>query len=394
MRASSRWPFRPPGFPGLPPTTTSIAIYQTLLPQGFFITPDGKVGPKKITEANLAPFGITPGPKAPFAAVFSVDPVIQNPYSSQASFGIDRQLGSDWAISANYIFNKANKVLRLRDTNVTRSGLDPDLGIPKYKPINPLLLQVNQVESSGEAIYHGGTVELNKRFSHHYSFAMAYTLGKAIDTATDILLNYKPNSNDNVRAERALSLIDQRHRLVFHGVLETPFQRGSGNPWYSRMFADVNLAPIITIGSGRPWNLQVGYDANGDNEDTDRAFLVTEGQPAIYAGRNTGIGPDYVNFDLRLTKRFYLKERLNAEMSFEAFNLFNHTNFSGVNNIVKSETLLIPNPANPLVPRAVARPVQLPTFRVVAGGGRVTEFSGYTAAFAPRQIQLALKLNF
>jgi hypothetical protein len=38
--------------------------------------------------------------------------------------------------------------------------------------------------------------------------------------------------------------------------------------------------------------------------------------------------------------------------------------------------------------------VQLSNFRVVAGGGRVTEFSGYTAAFPARQIQFGLKLNF
>jgi hypothetical protein len=382
------------GVPGLPSAVTSIAIYQTLLAKGFMITPDGKVGPKKITSADLAPFGITPGPKAPFSAVFSVDPVIQNPYSSQASFGIDRQLGKDWAVSFNYIFNKGNKVLRLRDTNVVRTGLDPDLGIPKFKPVNPLLLQVNQVESSGESIYHGGTFELAKRFSSHYSLAVAYTLGKAIDTATDILLNFKPNLNDNVSAERGLSLVDQRHRLVIHGVLEAPFQRGKGNPWYSRMLADVNLAPIFTASSGRPWNLLVGYDANSDNEDVDRPFLVTAGQPAAYAGRNTGIGPDYVNFDLRLTKRLYFEKHVNAELSFEAFNLFNHVNFSGVNNIVPSETLLLPNPSNPLIPRTVVRPVQLSDFRVVAGGGRVTEFSGYTAAFPSRQIQLGLKLNF
>ncbi len=382
------------GVPGLPTAVTSIAIYQTLLAQGFFITPDGKTGPKKITAADLAPFGITPGPKAPFSAVFSVDPSIQNPYSSQASLGIDRQLGTDWAISVNYIFNKGNKVLRLRDTNVVRSGLDPDLGIAKFKPVNPLLLQVNQVESSGESIYHGGTFELNKRFGNHYSLAAAYTLGKAVDTATDILLNFKPNLSDNVRAERGLSLVDQRHRLVIHGVLETQFQGGRGNPWYSRMFANVNLAPIFTASSGRPWNLLVGYDANSDNEDVDRPFLVTAGQPAIYAGRNTGIGPDYVNFDLRVTKRLNFEKRMNAELSFEAFNLFNHVNFSGVNNIVPSETLLLPNPQNPLIPRTVVRPVQLSNFRVVAGGGRVTDFSGYTAAFPARQIQLGLKLNF
>ncbi len=382
------------GVPGLPSAVTSIAIYQTLLAKGFFITPDGRTGPKKITAADLAPFGITPGPKAPFSAVFSTDPAIQNPYSSQASLGIDRQLGKDWAVSVNYIFNKGNKVLRLRDTNVVRSGLDPDLGIPKYKPVNPLLLQVNQVESSGESIYHGGTFEMNKRFGDHYSLAAAYTFGKAIDTATDILLNFKPNLSDNVRAERGLSLVDQRHRLVLHGVLETPFQAGRGHTWYSRMFADISLAPIFIASSGRPWNLLVGYDANSDNEDVDRPFLVTAGQPAAFAGRNTGIGPDYVNFDLRVTKRLNLERRVKAELSFEAFNLFNHVNFSGVNNIVPSETLLLTNPQNPSIPRAVVRPVQLSSFRVVAGGGRVTDFSGYTAAFPARQIQLGLKLNF
>jgi hypothetical protein len=382
------------GVPGLPPAVTSIAIYQTLLAKGFFITPDGKVGPKKITATDLAPFGITPGPKAPFSAVFGTDPMIQNPYSSQASLGIDHQIVRNWAFSANYIFNKGNKALRLRDTNVIRGSLDPDLGIPKFRPINPLLLQVNQVESSGESIYHGGTFELNKRFSHHYTFAVAYTYGKAIDTATDILLAFKANNNDDLRAERGLSVVDQRQRLVVHGVLESPFQRGTGNPWYSRAFADISISPIFTAGSGRPWDLRVGYDANNDNEDTDRPFLVSQGQPAVYAGRNTGIGPDYVNFDLRLMKRLRFNERVNTELLFEAFNLFNHVNFSGVNNIVPSETLLLPNPQNPLIPRAVIRPVQLSTFRVVAGGGKVTDFSGYTAAFAPRQIQLAIKLNF
>jgi len=40
----------------------------------------------------------------------------------------------------------------------------------------------------------------------------------------------------------------------------------------------------------------------------------------------------------------------------------------------------------------------VPTLRIavhdVAGGGRVTDFSGYTAAFPARQIQLGLKLHF
>lgn len=379
------------GTPFLPPATNSISIYQTLLARGFILTPDGRVGPKKVTAADLAPFGITPRANAPFSVVFGVDPKIENPYSSQASFGMDLKLHQDWVFSANYIFNKGNKLLRLRDTNVIRTRTNRDLGTPIFSRINPLLLQVNQVETSGAAIYHGGTFELNKRFSRHHGLSVAYTISKTIDTATDILLGFKPNNNDDVRAERGLSLFDQRQRLVISGVFETPFERGT--PW-GHAFADITISPIFSVGSGRPWNLELSFDTNGDNQNTDRPFVVVPGRPAVYAGRNTGIGPDFINFDLRVMKRLEIKEKSSVELSFEAFNLFNRVNFSGVNNIVPSATLIIPDAANPLGFRSVVSSVQLPSFRVKGGGGRVTEFSGFTAAFAPRQIQLALKIRF
>jgi hypothetical protein len=382
------------GTPFLPPTTNSISIYQTLLAKGFILGPNAAVGPKPITASDLAPFGIVPTPNAPFSAVFATDPTIQNPYSTQASLGVDHQIQRDWAVSVNYIFNKGNKVLRLRDTNMMRTSIHPVLGIPQFSRINPLLLQVNQVESSGESIYHGGTFELNKRFSRYYTLSAAYTYAKAIDTATDIFLGFKPNNNDDVRAERALSLVDQRQRLVLNGVLQTPFESGTGNPWFTRLLADINISGIFQAGSGRPWNLELGYDANGDTQNTDRAFLVTSGKPAVYAGRNTGLGPDYINFDLRVVKRILFTEKARVELSFEAFNLFNRVNYSGVNNIVPSETLIYPDSTNPLGFKSVVQPKQLPTFRVSGGGGKVTEFSGYTAAFAPRQIQLAIKLVF
>ncbi len=54
-----------------------------------------------------------------------------------------------------------------------------------------------------------------------------------------------------------------------------------------------------------------------------------------YIGRDTGVGPAYYTFDMRLSKSFSLKPDSAAriEFSVEGTNLLNHTNFISVNNV-------------------------------------------------------------
>jgi hypothetical protein len=127
------------------------------------------------------------------------------------------------------------------------------------------------------------------------------------------------------------------------------------------------VAPIVTYSSGHPFNLLLGFDANNDtNANTDRP---------LGAGRNTGQGPDYLSFDLRVARQFELSEGYSIEGLFEAFNLFNRVNFSGVNNIVGTTPL---------------------TSHHVKGRGDAgpTDPLGFTSAFDPRQIQLGVKFRF
>src|SRR5207244_7153004 len=177
---------------------------------------------------------------------------------------------------------------------------------------------------------------------------------KAIDDTTDFITDLQPANQVNLKSERGLSSFDQRQRLVVNSVLGLPF--------------DVTLAPIFTYSSGHPFNLLLGFDANGDtNANTDR--------PA-FAGRNTGRGPNYIDFDLRIAKefRFRRESRYRLEAIGEAFNHFNRVNFSGVNNVVGTslnnyhvEGNRNAKPADPL---------------------------GFTSAFDPRQIQLGVKFKF
>ncbi|MGH8248823.1 MAG: TonB-dependent receptor, partial [Gammaproteobacteria bacterium] len=190
-----------------------------------------------------------------------------------------------------------------------------------------------------------------------------YTLGKAIDDSTDINQALAPQNPLNARDERSLSSFDVRHRLVISGIMESPFRRAA--------LRDFVLSPIFTYRSGYPFNLLLGVDPDTGN------FNAVNTQRPAGAGRNTGRGPDYYSFDLRLARKVPLGDRFSMEWIAEGFNLFNRTNFKAVNRTVGS--FVFP----------------FPTFRVSGIKGRPsTEFLGFTDAYDPRQFQLALKFNF
>ena len=76
-------------------------------------------------------------------------------------------------------------------------------------------------------------------------------------------------------------------------------------------------------------------------------------------------GPSLVNFDTSLFKKFTIRERLNLQFRAEAFNVFNHANFSHPQQVVFSGTAISPS------------------------AGVITQ-----TATTSRQIQFALKLLF
>ena len=144
--------------------------------------------------------------------------------------------------------------------------------------------------------------------------------------------------------------------LVAAAVIQSPWREPG-----------LELSPVVSYNTGHPFNLLAGADLNGDNNaNTDRP-------PG--AGRNSGQGPDYIDIDARLTRRIKFTERVNLQLMAEAFNLFNRTNFSSVNNVVG--------------------PALAPPFNVspIPGAPPTTPL-GYTAASAKREIQLGVRLAF
>lgn len=374
---------------GLP---TSFAVYQTLLNQGV-------IGNRVITETDLRQFGVVPGPGRPLEVRFRREPNYESPYSHQASLAIEQEIGSGFGVEVSYLFSRAAHVTRNRDINqFKRTGppnaLNP-LGGPTFIRFptaaqvaagltsdfrNPLRLQDNIYESSANAFYHAGTVQVKKRFSNHYSINANYTYSKTIDEVTDFNSDFSAQNPLDIRLDRAVSAFDQRHRFVFTGVFEGP---ASGDSFASRIVGDWSLSPIFIAGSGRPFNLLLGFDSNGDG----RSQSDRPGQ----ASRNTGKGADFYSVDLRLARRFVVSEGRYFEFTFEAFNLFNRTNFIGVNNIVGCTPI-------GALGGSYCRSANTPALTVynVEGieGLAPTQPLAFTSAAPARQLQFGVRFNF
>jgi hypothetical protein len=375
---------------------TSATIFQTLFAQGLVQCTNPSPGaPACITPANLTQFGITvtnTGPPPPLSVVFSGQPGYQNPYSEQASFGIEGEVAKGLSVAVSYIYVHTLRLPVAIDTNALPAfstnalaanghvvslhnwntttpnplGTAPCAGVAILQCfVNPLLLQTNQYSSVGSAVYQGGIIEVTKRLSNHFSLLANYTFSKANDTTTDFNSDFGPQDNTNLNAERGLSSFDQRHKVVAAAVAETSGKSQWTGGW--------QLAPIFRYNSGLPFNLLAGADVNGDRHSTN--------DRPIGAGRNTGLGPDLIDLDLRLTKAFRLGERAQLQIVAEGFNLFNRANFASVNNIVGPTCTecsvlgktFVQNGLNSVIP---------------------SQGLGFTSALIPRQIQLGVRMAF
>ena len=151
--------------------------------------------------------------------------------------------------------------------------------------------------------------------------------------------------------------------MSFSGVWELPYGRGDtadGNPVLLGVFGGWTLSSTYTYRSGTAENPAVGSDANVDgNSSSDRPFI-----DGVMAERNSYEGANYSSVNIRTSKRFRVGGRRALLLQFEAFNLFNRTNFGGLNMTWGTTA----------APRDT--------------------YGTFTSANAPRQLQLGLKFEF
>ncbi len=340
-------------------------------------------------------------------------PDFKTPRVQQGSLSLERELADGFTGAVSYLYVHGVDMIRARDVNLPPPTyysypiFDPtgntfqnalysvasfatwqtssSLSCPFPPCINPLarpisqLGAIDQFESAASSVYHGMTVSLHKRMSGGMYFRLAYTWAHAVDTGQDALVAGAPATVQNsysTKSEKGPSVTDQRSRLTISAIEEpNPFE--AGQRMLATMFDHWKISGIMTYGSGRPANATVTGDPNQDgNTSNDRLPKY---------GRNALLGPDYASMDLRMTRKMNLGGRYHLEVTAESFNLFNRDNQrlgltdNGFYNSAGQFVKYTQQAGQAYYPAYFQQP---------------TSFMKPANSFAPRQLQLSMRLNF
>jgi hypothetical protein len=286
-----------------------------------------------------------------------------NAYAQESSLEVENEIANDLFVSVGYQFVHALKLPVYYSINGVPNGTLPN-GVQAFTPADPSFGFTLEATPTGYSVYHAGTVSVRKTFARHYNILANYTYSKSIDISTDVQLTDTPMDYLNPSLDRALSDNDGRHHFVLTLMGESP---STWNP----VLRNFKLSMLNTLQSPRYYTIFAGFDVNGDGFPfSDRVGDI---------GRNTYRGDSSYTTNMRLQRVFNLGERVKAEASMEAFNLFNRPNINGIDTVYGAAAFTGPIPQR---------------FGDGVASGANPTFGTPNFVAPARQIQIAMRLNF
>ena len=336
------------------------------------------------------------------------------PRVQQASLTLEREVADHTTVAVSYLHVHGEHLIRALDVNlpqpvaltypifdstgsIFQNGYYTEdsfatwqftrsLTCPFPPCINPLgrpiaqLGAIDEFQSAASSLYNGATISINRRVSRGTYLRLSYTYAHAIDDGQDALVAGSPatvQNSYNPNGERGPSVTDQRSRFVAAFSMEPrPFHRD--HELLGRVLNNWKVSSIVTAGSGRPVNATVSGDPNQDGND------LNDRLPGY--SRNGFVGPDYSSVDLRLVRKIRVGQRYHLDFTADSFNLFNHLNprVTITSNGLTAEATTFTNYTTYVKGIPYPAYYQQPT----------QTFLKPNAAFAPRQVQLGVKLVF
>ena len=241
-------------------------------------------------------------------------------------------------------------------------------GVPGFR--DPQYSVFFEAKSGWDSVYDGLLINMNKRMTNNFSFAISYTYSHSIDNGPNPSFVLIPQDSANFRQERASSADDSRHRFVGNAVFSSP------KTW-NAFLRDFSFSTILTLQSPQYFTKYAGFDANGDVfGNNDRVG----NEP-----RNTFRGDTLQTVDVRLERTFPIHEKFRVQFLAEAFNLLNTVNVRYYNTSYG---------AADFCPNDSGAPGCSGATQFFREGSPNPTYGTPSAVFNPRQIQFALRLTW
>ncbi len=356
---------------------------------GYFTDPFGSTGnanpfPSKTPPANLD-FGANGFLPFGGGGVYFVDPHLRTPYTIQFNLGLQRSIGQGITAEAAYVGSVSRKYTALTDTNpfVIGSGTkrlydQANGGLGNYSYLDTFRNLTNENYNSLQASLRKQTAKL--RFAGTTYFQLSYTYAKNMDNVSGFRQRNSRVPYYNPNLFYAVSDLDVRHRIVFSGGWDLPFDDAFARA-PKAITRGWSLYPIVSWQTGFPLDVTanlarartrpgpsgagdselVRANLNGKGVATFSPYATTAGDGgAVYFSpanfnrtglvnssgvvpttptygtfsRNSFRGPNRQNIDLSVAKLTNLlpgERRLNLELRADFFNLLNAPEFANPN---------------------------------------------------------------
>ncbi len=431
--------------------TINSTIYNALTSTGSRNTQPGTTTPTgqlQFTYTNTTPNApnfpqtipnVVTAATGPSAVFFAKN--FQSPYVYQMDFAVQQDIGWNTSIGVSYLGALGRELTNFVDTNlptpnstITYQIVDPggfgplrsggSYTYPFYArgaASNNCAVTVNgqsqlvpssqrpdcrygslsEIRSNVNSNYHALVGQIQHRFTKNLSFDANYTWSHALDygvnnsTFSDTNDAFDPA---NPRGDYGNATTNIPNRLVAYAVYQTPSYFTSGFKKY--LLNGYEIAPSFQGQNGAAYSGMI----NG----TPSAVVTSLGQQAGVGGslngsggaarfpvigRNTFAFRRALEADLRVSKRFEIRENMNFELLLESFNLANHQNWTAANTTAYNlgVTRATTSSTSPVVANTLTLNANstgtAPLF------GTETNANSNTA-YSPRQVQIGARFHF
>ncbi|MCA1612801.1 MAG: hypothetical protein LC800_01350, partial [Acidobacteria bacterium] len=307
----------------------------------------------------------------PVRALIATAPDFQTPMIQQWSLGVQHQVFRNAVAELSYVGTKGDHLIRPVNINYPQVADVNRVGIANANTVRPFLgySTINYRETSAKSRYHGMLSSLSYRFGNGLSLTASYTFSKTLtDASNDRDAVDTPQNPLNYRAEYAEARTSRPHVFSASYVYELPFFTRDSNALKRGLLGGWQIAGITDLASGLPvarvvtsastvaattgFYPNVISDPNGGIAGTiDPATgLPLIFDPNAFAAPAVGtygnaprafarlFGRNQTN--LTLTKNIYFTDERGFRMQLraESYNVFNHTQFTGVGTTLGTST--------------------------------------------------------
>lgn len=255
---------------------------------------------------------------------------------------------------------------------------------------------ITDVLSNINSSYHAVSIDVTNRTYHWVTFDANYTFAHALDFSqlqtTGTTTNNWIDPFGDQTANYGNSNLDVRQRAVGWANLQIPGVADNKSV-VSYLANGWSIKPLVQVQTGLPYSATVSgstpqqcYSIGclATSAATTSGLLGTGVSYIPQIGRNTFRYPRSINMDTRVQKDFKLHENYSLQLIAEAFNLANHQNVTSIAGGAYALAVANKNTGTQ-APTATLTPTT--NFQQVTN-------TNSTYAFAPRQFQFALRLQF